>query len=146
MKSSLPCFRSSISVEFSLLLAAQSSTRIYKNLHRFFIFRNLNQSSLNTLNDVTTSPVIQYQLLSSEPITNGNCSYLCKSEIFLIIPKMGWKEEEEEEKLQGGAKGLGDDKSLMRAVPCRDHSSPSSSFCVLVASFFILGVPPPPPI
>ena len=54
---------------------------------------------------------------------------------------MGWKEEEE--KLQGGAKGLGDDKSLMRAVPCRDHSSPSSSFCV-VASFFILGVPPPP--
>jgi hypothetical protein len=56
---------------------------------------------------------------------------------------MGWKEEEEEEKLQGGAKGLGDDKSLMRAVPCRDHSSPSSSFCV-VASFFILGVPPPP--
>ena len=43
---------------------------------------------------------------------------------------MGWKEEEE--KLQGGAKGLGDDKSLMRAVPCRDHSSPSSSFCVIL--------------
>ena len=50
----------------SLLAAAQHSTEhASNNLHLFFIFRNLNQSRLNTLNDVTTSPVVQYQLLSS---------------------------------------------------------------------------------
>jgi hypothetical protein len=94
---------------------------IFRHIPHFF---NLDAF---TANDVTR-PVVRYRVcpgwLRTEMLLRIN-------QKFLIIPK--------KKKLQGGPKGPRDDKSLMRAVPCRDHSSPSFSWV------FLLGVVPPPP-